>query len=151
KRYMLTDKSPAMVAEALDNVSPCFPQVEHKALAINELTPETVGQFDLIICMHMLYHVPDPEQSLRTLSHLLTERGRLLITTVSDRNNRELLSLHNEVMRSRFGMAGSPPTCWRFDTANAIDLVGSAFHEVQAYYKIADLRLDTTDDAMSYY
>ncbi len=151
KRYVLTDKSPAMVDEAVERVRPCLASVERHAISVDELSAQKVGRFDLIVCMHVLYHAPNPAQSIRSLARLLADGGRLLVTTVSHDNNRELLTLHNTTLRERFGLEGSPPTCWRFDTANAMDVMGGAFHEVACHYKAADLRLPTVVDAMAYY
>ena len=150
-RYVLTDKSPAMVREALERVRSCLPVVEHKAIAIDKLTPDRLGTFDLIVCMHVLYHVPEPTRAVKLLASLVAEDGKLLLTTVSHDNNTELLSLHDRILREQFGREGTPPTAWRFDTANLIDVVGRAFGEFRCHYKMADLRFGSVDDAISYY
>jgi 2-polyprenyl-3-methyl-5-hydroxy-6-metoxy-1,4-benzoquinol methylase len=151
KRYLLADKSQAMVAEALERVRPLFPAVEHRAISLDELGPDLVGTFDLVVCMHVLYHVRDPAEAVQSLARLVADGGKLLITTVSHDNNRELLSLHNRVLQEQFGQAASPPTGWRFDTANAVDMVGRAFRDFRCHYRRAELRFASVDDAMAYY
>ncbi|HJQ38118.1 MAG TPA: methyltransferase domain-containing protein [Thermoanaerobaculia bacterium] len=59
---------------------------------IYNLRPETLGAFDLVLCLGLLYHLPDPIRALRILRGLTRSR-MILETLVLDRELPELSSM----------------------------------------------------------
>src|SRR5258707_7409374 len=54
--------------------------VEYKAIAAEELAAANPGSFDLVTCMEMLEHVPDPAPTLSALA-TLAKTGRKVIVS----------------------------------------------------------------------
>ncbi len=65
-------------------------QVEYQAIAAEELARERPGQFDLVTCMEMLEHVPDPAQTIAACAQLVKPGGLALFSTIN-RNPRSFL------------------------------------------------------------
>jgi 2-polyprenyl-3-methyl-5-hydroxy-6-metoxy-1,4-benzoquinol methylase len=150
-RYVLSDKSPAMARAAYLRISKLIGSVESQSISVDDMRPDNIGSFDLIICMHVLYHVSDPLFSLKNISKLLDRNGVLLITTVSSKSKYELYSLHNRILRQQFQIGESELTGSRFNTANALDIVGQVFSEIKCHYKIAHLIFTDAAAVIEYY
>ena len=65
-------------------------KLEYRAVAAEELAREQPGQFDLVTCMEMLEHVPDPAQTIAACAQLVRPGGRVLFSTIN-RNPRSFL------------------------------------------------------------
>ena len=78
---------------------------------IYNLRPETLGTFDLVLCLGLLYHLPDPVRALR-LIRSLTRSRMILETLVLDHELPELSAL--PLMRFLPGdtMNGDPSNYW---------------------------------------
>lgn len=48
-----------------------------------EALPDFKGKFDVIICMHMLYHIPNFKKFFKWITSLLNDNGIIIITTKS--------------------------------------------------------------------
>lgn len=59
-------------------------KVEDKEIEILELNPEEIGQFDLVLCLGILYHMEDPWKVIKIVSKLC--KKNLIIETHSDGN-----------------------------------------------------------------
>jgi 2-polyprenyl-6-hydroxyphenyl methylase/3-demethylubiquinone-9 3-methyltransferase len=57
--------------------------VEYQAVAAEELAAAAPGSFDLITCMEMLEHVPDPAATLRALAALVKPGGDVIVSTLN--------------------------------------------------------------------
>jgi 2-polyprenyl-6-hydroxyphenyl methylase/3-demethylubiquinone-9 3-methyltransferase len=57
--------------------------VEYRAVAAEELARERPAAFDLVTCMEMLEHVPDPAASLAALARLVKPRGDVIVSTLN--------------------------------------------------------------------
>ncbi|HMI76344.1 MAG TPA: bifunctional 2-polyprenyl-6-hydroxyphenol methylase/3-demethylubiquinol 3-O-methyltransferase UbiG [Steroidobacteraceae bacterium] len=57
--------------------------VEYKAIAAEELAAATPGSFDLVTCMEMLEHVPDPAAMLSALATLAKPGGNVIVSTLN--------------------------------------------------------------------
>lgn len=62
--------------------------VDYQQTAIETIAQARAGQFDVITCMEMLEHVPDPASIIRACYGCLKPGGRLFLSTI----NRNLLS-----------------------------------------------------------
>jgi len=43
-------------------------KVEHKNISVYDISPETVGDFDIVLFLGVLYHLPDPILALKTVA-----------------------------------------------------------------------------------
>ncbi len=57
--------------------------VEYRAVAAEELARERSGTFDLVTCMEMLEHVPQPSLALRALADLVKPGGDVIVSTLN--------------------------------------------------------------------
>lgn len=58
-------------------------EVQYRAVAAETLAAEQSGTFDLVTCMEMLEHVPDPATTLRSLSELVKPGGDVVVSTLN--------------------------------------------------------------------
>jgi 2-polyprenyl-6-hydroxyphenyl methylase/3-demethylubiquinone-9 3-methyltransferase len=65
-------------------------QVEYRAVAAEDLAREQPGAFDIVTCMEMLEHVPDPAQTIAACAQLVRPGGHVLFSTIN-RNPRAFL------------------------------------------------------------
>ncbi len=57
--------------------------VEYREIAAETLAEERPAAFDLVTCMEMLEHVPDPAASLAALAKLVKPRGDVIVSTLN--------------------------------------------------------------------
>jgi 2-polyprenyl-6-hydroxyphenyl methylase/3-demethylubiquinone-9 3-methyltransferase len=57
--------------------------VDYRLTAVEELAREHPGAFDLVTCMEMLEHVPDPAVSIRALAELVKPGGDVIVSTLN--------------------------------------------------------------------
>lgn len=57
--------------------------VRYRTVAAEQLAAEAPASFDLVTCMEMLEHVPDPAAMLRSLATLLKPGGHLVVSTLN--------------------------------------------------------------------
>jgi 2-polyprenyl-6-hydroxyphenyl methylase/3-demethylubiquinone-9 3-methyltransferase len=57
--------------------------VEYKAIAAEELAAANPASFDLVTCMEMLEHVPDPAATLSALATLAKPGGNVIVSTLN--------------------------------------------------------------------
>ena len=57
--------------------------VEYRAVAAETLAAERPGAFDLVTCMEMLEHVPDPGATLSALATLVKPGGDIVVSTLN--------------------------------------------------------------------
>ncbi|HEY1070820.1 MAG TPA: bifunctional 2-polyprenyl-6-hydroxyphenol methylase/3-demethylubiquinol 3-O-methyltransferase UbiG [Thermomonas sp.] len=58
-------------------------KVEYRQAAVEALAEELPGAFDVVTCMEMLEHVPDPASVVRACATLLKPGGRLFLSTLN--------------------------------------------------------------------
>jgi 2-polyprenyl-6-hydroxyphenyl methylase / 3-demethylubiquinone-9 3-methyltransferase len=61
----------------------CNIAVEYRQVAAEELAQERPASFDLVTCMEMLEHVPDPAAMVRTLAALVKPGGDVVMSTLN--------------------------------------------------------------------
>lgn len=76
----LADKS-LQVAKlhALDSGAPA----QYEKIAVEDLAARQPGHFDVVVCMEMLEHVPDPASVIRACSDLAKPGGTVLLSTLN--------------------------------------------------------------------
>ena len=68
-------------------------QVEYRNIAVEDLALEQPGQYDVVTCMEMLEHVPDPESIVRACSHLVKPGGHVFFSTLNRNPKSYLLAI----------------------------------------------------------
>jgi 2-polyprenyl-6-hydroxyphenyl methylase/3-demethylubiquinone-9 3-methyltransferase len=56
---------------------------QYRLVAAEDLAQERPGAFDLVTCMEMLEHVPDPAASMRALAALARHGGDIVVSTLN--------------------------------------------------------------------
>ncbi len=121
----LFDQSPGMVTEALARCS-LLPFTSLKGQTGDAAhLPFADGSFDVVIAMHMMYHVADQEGAMAEFHRVLTPGGALVVTTNGRENMRELYRL-----TTVFGSAPHDPSAESFDLDRAQALMRAAFGNV---------------------
>ena len=78
--------------------------VQYRVVSAEALAAETPGAFDLVTCMEMLEHVPDPAASLRALATLVRPGGELIVSTL----NRSLRSFLTAIVGAEYVLGMLP-------------------------------------------
>ena len=65
-------------------------KVDYRKMAVEELAREQPSQFDVVTCMEMLEHVPDPQSTVRACADLAMPGGHVFFATIS-RNPKSFL------------------------------------------------------------
>jgi 2-polyprenyl-6-hydroxyphenyl methylase/3-demethylubiquinone-9 3-methyltransferase len=65
-------------------------RLEYRAISAEALADEQPGRFDLVTCMEMLEHVPDPASTISACARLARPGGTVLFSTIN-RNPRSFL------------------------------------------------------------
>ncbi len=58
-----------------------LPQLEFRKLSVDDLSPESVGTFDITLCFGILYHLQDPVREMQKIASV-TERVMFITTTL---------------------------------------------------------------------
>jgi len=58
-------------------------QIQYRGVAAEELAAAQPGEFDLVTCMEMLEHVPDPAATLGALAALVKPGGDVVVSTLN--------------------------------------------------------------------
>ncbi|SCB56266.1 Methyltransferase domain-containing protein [Rhizobium aethiopicum] len=137
----LADLSPGMINEAVARCSALpFASVEgHQADAA--ALPFEDGAFDLVIAMHMLYHLPNPAAGIAEMSRVLKPGGFLAVTTNGDGDMREIYQL-----TTVFGSAPTNPAAEAFGYEAAEQSMRSQFANVTMSQHPASLRITEPED-----
>ncbi len=77
------DLSPAVLEVAELHALESKVAVDYRAIAAEELAQERSAAFDLVTCMEMLEHVPDPAASVRALAALTKPGGEIIVSTLN--------------------------------------------------------------------
>jgi len=58
-------------------------KVEYRAISAEDLVRETPGSFDVVTCMELLEHVPDPASTVAACSQLVKPGGHVFFSTIN--------------------------------------------------------------------
>jgi 2-polyprenyl-6-hydroxyphenyl methylase/3-demethylubiquinone-9 3-methyltransferase len=77
------DLAPGMIEVAQLHAAEQGMDISYKVTPAEDLAAAEPGGFDVVTCMEMLEHVPDPERMVRTLSSLVRPGGALFVSTIN--------------------------------------------------------------------
>jgi len=67
--------------------------LEYRAIAVEDLAQEAAGCFDVVTCMEMLEHVPDPQSVVDACARLLRPGGQAFFATINRNPKSYLLAI----------------------------------------------------------
>jgi 2-polyprenyl-6-hydroxyphenyl methylase/3-demethylubiquinone-9 3-methyltransferase len=79
--------------------------IEYRVADAESLLTTHAGQFDVVTCMEMLEHVPNPDSTVATLAKLVRPGGSVFISTI----NRNLKSFLLAIVGAEYVMKLIPP------------------------------------------
>jgi 2-polyprenyl-6-hydroxyphenyl methylase/3-demethylubiquinone-9 3-methyltransferase len=77
------DLAPAVLDVARLHLHESDLSVDYREVSVEALAGEMPGYFDIITCMEMLEHVPDPGSAIRACAALLKPGGKLFLSTLN--------------------------------------------------------------------
>lgn len=77
------DMAPAVIDVARLHLLESGLKVDYRETSVEALAAELPAQFDVVTCLEMLEHVPDPSSVIRACSDLLKPGGRLFLSTLN--------------------------------------------------------------------
>jgi 2-polyprenyl-6-hydroxyphenyl methylase/3-demethylubiquinone-9 3-methyltransferase len=77
------DLAPGMIEVARLHSADQGLDISYRVASAEELAEANPGGFDVVTCMEMLEHVPDPERMVRTLGTLVRPGGALFLSTIN--------------------------------------------------------------------
>ena len=104
----------------------------HRALLNADIaaSPFRDGTFDVVLAVHMLYHVPDRHAAVRELRRVLVPGGVCIAVTNGGRHLRSLRSLVERSARTAAPGWQMRPATQAFAAENAAAQLGAAFESV---------------------
>ena len=57
--------------------------IDYRQVTAEQLAQEAPGSFDIVTCLEMLEHVPDPEAVIAACSTLIADDGRVFLSTIN--------------------------------------------------------------------
>jgi 2-polyprenyl-6-hydroxyphenyl methylase/3-demethylubiquinone-9 3-methyltransferase len=82
-RVLGIDLTPALLEVAALHAGEAEVSLEYRAVAAEDLAAERPAAFDLVTCMEMLEHVPDPAAVVRALAALVKPGGDVIVSTLN--------------------------------------------------------------------
>lgn len=136
----LADQSPGMVKEAVGRCTALdFASVSGETADASNL-PFADGTFDVVIAMHMLYHLSDQARAIAEMNRVLKPGGTLAVTTNGMANLAELYAL-----TTTLGSDPVDPAAVAFGYEKANQLIEQQFGNVSQAVHPAMLRVTDPD------
>jgi 2-polyprenyl-6-hydroxyphenyl methylase / 3-demethylubiquinone-9 3-methyltransferase len=82
-RVLGIDLSPAVLDVAELHALESGVETQYRAVAAEDLAQERPAAFDLVTCMEMLEHVPDPAAAVKALAALVKPGGDVIVSTLN--------------------------------------------------------------------
>jgi len=143
----LLDSSPGMIKEAKANLSKIEPVGDlefHNADAV--ALPCANDAFDIVLLLHVLYHVSDPRKALMEAWRVLRPGGKVFVSTNALDNMNELHVLGAKT----YGGSGVDPGAALFSLDSAESLVSVLFSDMRRYDLTDEMACTDPIDAARY-
>ncbi|MEM7021722.1 MAG: class I SAM-dependent methyltransferase [Pseudomonadota bacterium] len=140
----MIDTSPGMIAEAKANLA-TTKRID-AAVADAIALPFADGSFDVVLLLHVLYHVGDPRKALTEARRVLRPRGRVFAST----NTRDSLNELHVLGARVFGGDAVDLGAALFSLDDAESLLGDLFGHVRRYDLTDVMACTDPDDAVAY-
>jgi len=98
--------------------------VTHRQIDLQRL-PFTNGEYDLVVCNHVLEHLPDDDRALAELARIVSSRGVAVVTVPGDFTRRETVTFTGELPNGHYrdyGLDFVERLRSRFQTVDVRDL-----------------------------
>ena len=82
-KVVAIDLAPAVLDVARLHLHESGVEVDYREVAVEALAAEMPGAFDVVTCMEMLEHVPDPASVIAACATLLRPGGKLFLSTLN--------------------------------------------------------------------
>ncbi len=86
-------------------------EIDYRQITAEELAAERAGQFDLVCCLEMLEHVPDPASTVAACAALARPGGQLFFSTI----NRSPLAWVTAIVGAEYVLRLLPRGTHRYD------------------------------------
>lgn len=121
--------------------------VDYRKIAVEQLASEAPASFDVVTCMEMLEHVPDPESVVRACATLVKPGGQVFFSTLNKNPKSYLLAIIgaeyvlNMLPRGTHDYAKfiKPAQLSRFARQSGLDpveLIGLSFNPLSGQYSL---------------
>jgi 2-polyprenyl-6-hydroxyphenyl methylase/3-demethylubiquinone-9 3-methyltransferase len=87
------DASESLISEAQAHAAAKNLDITYKNLPVEEMLPTHTGQFDIVTCMELVEHVPDPAKLIADCSQLLKPGGKFFLSTINRTPRAYLLAI----------------------------------------------------------
>lgn len=77
------DIAPRVLATARLHLHESGWEVDYREVTVEDMAAENPGRFDVVTCMEMLEHVPEPASIIQSISGLLTPGGHAFLSTLN--------------------------------------------------------------------
>jgi 2-polyprenyl-6-hydroxyphenyl methylase / 3-demethylubiquinone-9 3-methyltransferase len=77
------DLAPGMIDVARLHASEQGLEISYQVISADDLAATNLGGFDVVTCMEMLEHVPDPQRMTATLASLVRPGGAVFVSTIN--------------------------------------------------------------------
>lgn len=129
-------------------------RVPGTALAVADLAslPLADGSFDVVLAMHVLYHLPDGPLAVQELRRVLAPGGTALCVTNSSTHLHELYELIRSALSSVTGTDPGPiaTSLDAFRVENGADLLAKAFDSVEVITVHSELVINDPGPVVAY-
>jgi 2-polyprenyl-6-hydroxyphenyl methylase/3-demethylubiquinone-9 3-methyltransferase len=87
------DLAPELIAEARRHAEQQGRNIDYRNLSAEALATEADGQFDVVTCLEMLEHVPNPASVVEAVARLVKPGGRVFFSTLNRKPKAYLLAV----------------------------------------------------------
>jgi len=87
------DASDSVIAEAQAHAAAKRLDITYKHLTVEEMLSNYTGQFDIVTCMELIEHVPDPCKLIADCAQLLKPGGKFFLSTINRTPRAYLLAI----------------------------------------------------------